>query len=161
MTLYIIGQNCQITLQHEGVNDGAPFGFLITGQDKDYGAAVSVQHEKSSDDSTKIKAFFCVLLADNLANPDGTIHTDSRSFMYSRLLDYLNRSSGITLTTSTTVFAGVGAVGFAATETHYESLTLVTCQLNNTGAYFPVPDPFVYNQSLWDGILTWGTAYWR
>ena len=139
MTTYTIGQNCQITLQHNSVNGGQPYGYLLTGEDKNYGAAVSVQHEQAADLTTKIRIFFCILLADNLTNPDGTLHSDSRSQMYQMLLNFLNQSSGLTIMTSDVVFAGVGASGFSATETHYEALTLVTCQFNNTGAYYPSP----------------------
>jgi hypothetical protein len=161
MTTYSIGSNCQITLQHNSVNGGNPYGFLLTGEDKNYGAPVSVQHEQADDGSAKIRVFFCVLLADNLTNPDGTLHEDTRAQMYTMLLNFLNQPSGLTIMTSSVVFAGVGASGFSATETHYEALTLVTCQMNNTGPYYPAPDPGNYLLSLWDGSLTWSTSYWR
>jgi len=161
MTTYTIGQNCSITLQHNSVNGGAPYGYLLTGDDKNYGAAVSVQHEQDSAGLTKIRIFFCVLLADSLTNPDGTLHADSRAQMYQMLLNFLNQPSGLTLITSAVVFANIGASGFSATETHYEALTLVTCQMNNTGDYYPAPDPGNYALSLWDGTLSWATSYWR
>ena len=149
MTTYTIGTNCQLTMQHGSVNSGSPYGFLLTGEDKNYGAALSVQHEQDSSGATKIRIFYCVLLADNLTNPDGTLHSDTRAQMYSMLLAFLNQSSGLTIMTNNVVFAGVGASGFSATETHYEALTLVTCQFNNTGAYYPAPDPANYLLSLW------------
>lgn len=161
MTTYTIGTNCQITLQHAAVNGGAPYGFLITGQDKDFGPAVTAQHERASDGTTKIRVYFTVLLADNLANPDGTLHADSRASMYTMLLAFLQQSAGLTLTTPNTVFPNVGALGHSATESHYEALSVVTCQLNNVGAYFPAPDPLAFSLSIWEGTLTWSSSYWR
>jgi hypothetical protein len=161
MTTYTIGQNCQITLVHPDVNNGSPYGFLITGSDKDYGPAITVQHEVDSDATITIRVYFTVLLADDLANPDSSLHQDSRSAMYAMLLNYLSQTDGITLTTSNTVFANIGAVGHSATETHYEAVSVVTCQLNNSGPYYPSPDPTAFNLSIWDGTLTWDTSYWR
>jgi hypothetical protein len=161
MTAYTIGENCQITLQHPSVNSGEPYGFLITGPDKDFGPAVTVQHEVDSDGTVTIRVYFSVLLADDLANPDSTNHTDNRAVMYATLLQFLSLVEGITLVTSNAIFANIGAVGHSATETHYESVSVVTCQLNNSGPYYPVPDPTAFNASAWDGILTWSTSYWR
>ena len=81
--------------------------------------------------------------------------------MYAMLLEFMHQVDGLTLTTPHTVFANVGAVGHSATETHYEALSVITCQLNNAGPYYPAPDPAAFNLSLWDGTLTWNTSYWR
>ena len=55
----------------------------------------------------------------------------------------------------------LGALGFTADERHLPDHTVVKCQFNNAGSYFPPVDPEQLAQSIWDGPLTWETSFWR
>ena len=108
-----------------------------------------------------VRIYFTVLLADNLVNPDGSTHTDTRADMYSKIPAYLAQTSGLIVTTEIGVFSSIGALGHSATEVHYGPLSIVSAQLNNIGAYFPPADPVILSSSVWDGVYTWDTSYWR
>jgi hypothetical protein len=156
----IIGTDCHIRLTHPAINAGQPFGFLLEGKD-DRGPAVALQREVDAAGGIRVRLFFTVLLANDLVNPDGTPHDDDLMTMYTALVQYLAQISGLTVEGSIGVFSNVGAQGHSSTETHYTALSLVTCQLNNTGIYYPPADPVRYYNSSWDGPLTWETSYWR
>ncbi|NPV87276.1 MAG: hypothetical protein HPY45_14855 [Anaerolineae bacterium] len=158
---YSLNQNCHITLTHPNVNSGDPYGFILHSEDRDRGPAVSIQRTTSADGDITIKIFFSVLLADQLINPDGSEHTDTRAEMYSKILEYLAQTSGLELETSAGVFSNVGASGHSATEIHFAPLSIITCQFNNAGTYYPPADPDLYLASVWDGSLTWATSFWR
>ena len=69
----------------------------------------------------------------------------------------------------------LGALGWTADERHTPSHSIVKCQLNNVGHYFPPVDPQVLKQSVWGypeldpqpvgypavPSLTWDGGYWR
>ncbi len=155
------GSDCHITLNHPAVNHGVPCGFLLDDDGDPRGAVVSLEREADSDGGLRVRFFFTVLLADRAINPDGSLHTARRDEMYALLAQYLLQSSGVSLAISTGVFSGLGASGHCASEFHYGGCTLVSCQFNNAGAYFPPADPVRYDASLWDGWLGWGEGYWR
>lgn len=159
--MYVIGQNCHITLTHPQVNGGEPYGFILHSEDRERGAAVSVQRTTTADGGITIKVFFSVLLADQLINPDGSEHGDTKAQMYAKILEYLAQTSGLELATSAGVFSNIGASGHSATEVHFAPLSVITCQFNNAAPYYPPADPEVYLASQWDGTLTWEISFWR
>ena len=109
----------------------------------------------------KVWLYFDVLLADDLLNPDGSTHTDTRTVMYAMLSDFLSKESGIILTTFMGAFSDFGAVGYTTTERHMNGQSVCKCQINNVGYFYPPADPGSLALSLWDGLLTWETSYWR
>jgi hypothetical protein len=155
------GIDCQITLCHPLVNSGEATGFVLEPDDKSQQPVISIQREVQADGSTRIRVFFNVLMADDLVNPDGSRHSQSRAEMYNRLQQYLAQTAGLTLQTSIGVISNVGASGHSATELHYNNASVVACQLNNAGPYFPPVDPAVYFNSVWDGQLAWSGSCWR
>lgn len=156
-----IGKDCHITLAHPAVNNGEPVGFLLDEEENEHGALVSVQRETDSNGQTRVRLFFDVLLAERLVNPDGSAHAASRAEMYAALNAYLRQTSGVAVACSAGVFANVGALGYSAAEMHYPRLTVVACQLNNTGPYFAAVAQSVYDNAVWDGVLAWDAAVWR
>ena len=84
-----IGTDCDIILVHPSVNDGDPYGFVLAPDQSNRGSSVSVQRELDDEDEIQIYIFFTILLADELRNPDGSMHADTRENMYSMLLLYL------------------------------------------------------------------------
>jgi hypothetical protein len=160
MTTPTIKTDCDITLTHLDVNSGQPYGFLILPADK-YGARVAVQRIIETDGTITQKFFFKVVLADGLINPDGSDHGKTRAEMYDMLCQYLSKTTGLILGTVMGNYPNMSAVGFSATEHHYGEISYVAVQMNNSGFYFKPADPATYNNSVWDGTLTWSTSCWR
>lgn len=158
---YVVGENCHMILTHASVNGGSPYGFILRGENKDYGPDVSIQREVSSDGTVAVRVFFDVLLADDLVNPDGSKHSDAKAAMYAMLTGYLGKLDDMTMETSIGVIADLKGTGHVATESHYAKVSIVACQLNNAGVYFPPVSAADYNNSIWDGSLTWNSSYWR
>jgi hypothetical protein len=155
-----IGTDCHIVMTHANVNEGAAFGFLLDSED-DLGPLVSLQREVNAEGTITVRLFFKVLLADDLVNPDGTMHAETKAEMYSKLCEFLSQTDGMTVEGSIGVFTNVGAQGHSATEMHYLGLSVVACQLNNQGVYWPPADPERFYNSVWDGTMSWGMGYWR
>jgi hypothetical protein len=160
---YSLGSNCHITLQHALVNGGVSYGFILRRDptSPSDGPAVSIQKEVDSDGGINDRVFFSILLSDNLINPDGSPHMDTRASMYAMLLNFLAQSELLTLVCPAGVLSGLGGLGHVSTEMHYGDHSIVVCQLTDIGVYFPPADPVLFNASIWDGNLTWATSYWR
>jgi len=160
-TTYTIGTNCHIRLTHADINGGDPYGFVLDHDNKIDGPPVTVQRQIDSDANTVIKVYFNVLLGDDLINPDGSQHAASKADMYAMLTAFLAKESGLSLDSVIGSYSNIGATGHCATEYHYGGRSVVACQLNNAGVYYPpVPSDQLYN-SVWDGTLTWASSYWR
>jgi hypothetical protein len=159
MTTPVINQDCHITLTHPAVNGGAPYGFILEYTDK-YGAESTVQREVQTDGTSIIRYFFHVMLSDGLMEPGGAKHIPTRAAMYAMLQQYL-LLAGVTLGTVVGTFPNLAAIGHAATELHYQSLSIVQCQFTNAGLYFAPADPVLFNASIWDGDQFWSNSYWR
>ena len=110
---------------------------------------------------TTIRCYFNVLLSDTAINPNGKTHTEGRSEMYTKIMDYLSKTEGVLFNTVNGMYTNLGASGHAATEMHYASQSIIACMFNNAGVYFPPVDPDILALSIWDGTLTWSTSYWR
>ena len=78
---------------------------------------------------------------------------------YALLSSYLERRSGLEVGTPVGVFANLGALGHAANEIHLPDRSLVRCQFNNAGTYWPPVDPALLGLSTWDGTLTLGDEF--
>ncbi len=137
MTTYTIGQNCHIRLSHIDINGGVPYGFVLDPENKVDGPPVTVQREIDSDGNVVIKVYFNILLADLIINPDGSNHVDSKAVMYAMLTDFLEKEDGLSLDSVAGTYVNIGASGHCATEYHYAGRSVVACQLNNAGPYFP------------------------
>jgi hypothetical protein len=108
-----------------------------------------------------------VLLADRSVNPDGTMHTRTRTQDYVKLCQFLGKRWGVAVTFSAGTLVNLGAVGWTADERHMPSHALVKCQFNNVGVYWPPIDPLLLSLSVWAvddqlrGGPTWNSSYWR
>jgi hypothetical protein len=158
-----IGQDCHITLSHPDIDGGQPYGFLLNeepGQSTRPGG-IQITREVSSDGSTLVWILFDIVMSDYAINPDGTPHNVTRLVDYYKLLSFIAQRSSLVLTTPLGAIVNLFAIGFTADERHTPNSSLIKCQLNNYGIYFPPVDPNTLNLSLWDGQLTWNTSYWR
>ena len=157
----IIGIDCNITLTHADINSGNPFGFLLVAEKPEYGPHVSIQRTVDADGVTTIRCYFTIIAADNIINPNGKHHAETRSQMYAKIIEYLAKVDGVLLNTVNGMYTNLGASGHSATEMHYSNQSIIACMFNNAGVYFPPVDPEILNHSVWDGTLTWSTSYWR
>lgn len=166
---YVIGENCHVILSHPEVNAGEEYGFISPRDDSPRECGVQVIREVTSDSTSESNAttgtqlwlHFDVILADNLVDPNGAIHTKSRMQDYAMLLDFLAQPQGLALTTPAGTYSNLGALGWSADERHLPSHSIIKVGLNNVGYYFPPADPDLLALSVWDGTLTWETSYWR
>jgi len=158
---YRLGGNCHIILSHAEIDDGAEFGFLVDPQQALYPEGVRINRQVVSDGSTTVWVHADVLLADGLVDPDGSPHVDGRAAMYAKLLQFLDKRSGLTLETPAGALTNLGALAYCADERHTPDFSLVRVVLNNAGVYWPPVDADLLGQSQWDGALTWATSYWR
>jgi hypothetical protein len=109
-----------------------------------------------------IRVTLTVLLADDLKNPDGSEHSDGRSAMYAKLIDYLARTDGLTINTVIGTFTGLAPLGFSATELHQANRSHIACQFDNISAYHAPITAAAFWASVWGALtLTWATSYWR
>ena len=104
----IIGEDCDLIMVHPDVNSGDPYGFVLTLSPNSTPSAVSIQREIDADGVINIYLFFSIILADDLHNPDGSEHADNRATMYNFLLNYLSKTSGITIGTVMGSWLGIG-----------------------------------------------------
>ncbi len=167
MTTPVIGSNCDIVLVHPLVNDGNPYGFVLSPDPSKSGPAFSVQRNISSDGSINIFLFATILLADELKNPDGSEHADSKQTMYSMLLDFLDQSDEFGIDTFDGTFLGLGQLGHTATELHLIDAMYISIKFANLTAYHPPIASGLYFGSIWQdtppGVdaFTWETSVWR
>ncbi len=168
MTIYTLGENCHVILSHADIDAGAPYGFVSPkdGTVREGGAQfireVDSETTTYADISagTRLWINFDVICADDLREPNGAQHAASRLTDYAKLVEFLGKGEGIQLTTPVGTFANLGALGWSADERHLPKYSIIRCQLNNVGFYFPPADPARLALSQWDGSLTWETSYW-
>lgn len=158
-----IGQDCHITLTHPALNGGQPYGFLVNEEpgESSRPGGIQITREVSSDGSILVWVLFDVILADNAINPNGSPHNVARLTDYNMLMSYLAQKSDLILTSVIGAIVNLFAVGWTADERHLPYNSLIKCQLNNYGVYFPPVDAATLNLSVWDGTLTWNSSYWR
>jgi hypothetical protein len=159
----IIGQTCHLVMQHALVNSGNAVGFLLQPDPRspNAGPVVQLQRETDSSGASTSKVYFTAILADNLVNPDGTLHDLTRLEMYDLLVEFLQQPENLLLGYGGGWLTNLAALGHVSTEMHYGDYSLISCQLTNKSAYFPAADPVKFYASIWDGTLTWASSYWR
>ena len=155
------GADCHITLAHPLVNAGDPYGFILDQERPTRPGGIAIKRQIASDGSQRVWVYFDILLADDLLNPNGSRHTKSRGEMYARWLEYMAQPGGLALGSALGVLLNLGALGWTAEERHIPDRSLLLCQLNNAGVYWPPVDPILLANSVWDGTLTWASSYWR
>ena len=169
MMTYTIGEDCHLILSHPDIDAGAGYGFLCPqdGTVKEEGVQISRRVDSQdtvfSDPhaSTLLWISFDIICSDELRDPNGQKHPKTRAEDYTKLCQYLLKTSDLTLQTPIGAFIDLGALGYSADERHRPHHSVVKCELNNVGYYFPPVDPALLELSIWDGTLTWDTSYWR
>ena len=163
MPLPIIGTDCDITLTHPSVNSGNPYGFILAIDPSVRGGSISIQ--RSIDSLTaviSIRLLLTVLLADDLKNPDGSVHGVTRAAMYTNLIAYLATTDGLAIDTVMGTWVGLAPLGFSATELHQVKVSHIACQFDNISLYHPPIAATLISNSVWDApTLSWATSYWR
>lgn len=157
----ILGKDCHIILSHPEIDAGDEYGFLLAEDQAIKSGGVQITREVDSEGTTRLWLHFDVLLADRAVNPDGRIRPQTRSQDYAKLCQFLSKRGQVSITSPAGTLLSLGAVGWTADERHLPGSALIKCQFNNTGVYWPPVDPDLLSLSVWDGSLTWATAYWR
>jgi len=157
----LLGRDCHIILAHPEIDDGEGYGFLLSEDQGIKSGGVQMTREVDSGGTTRLWLHFDVLLADRSINPDGSLRSQTRAQDYAKLCQYLSKQGGVSITSPAGTLFSLGAVGWTADERHLPGYALIKCQFNNVGIYWPPVDPEVIVLSVWDGILTWASAYWR
>lgn len=164
---YAIGENCDLILIHPDVNDGYPYGFVNSPDPSKSGSSISIQRSLDDDNEVQIYLFATILLADDLQNPDGSEHTDSRNTMYTMLLSFLEQLEGISIGTVMGTYLGLGQIGHSTTELHMVQATYISLKFANITTYHPPINSDLFFGSLWqatppaDDAFTWETSVWR
>ena len=162
-----IGQDCDLILVHPEVNDGDPYGFVISPDPSKNGPAISIQRSLNDDDSVQIYLFATILLADDLKNPNGSEHTDNRQTMYKMLLSFLEKIEDLSIGTVSGTYLGLGQIGHATTELHMVDASFVSLKFANISTYHAPVSSDLFFGSLWqdtppdDDAFTWDTSVWR
>lgn len=164
----VLGVDADVMLYHPDINDGDPYGFILTPDPTHGRSGVSIQREIDSlTAEIKIYLFFTVMIADDLINPDGSDHDDNRETMYSMLLEYLGKTSQIGVSTVLGTWLGIGPVGHSATELHLINGSFISVKLANVTQYHPPVSSTVFLGSTWQtdpppvDALTWDSSLWR
>lgn len=164
---HVIGGNCDIILSQPLVNDGDPYGFVLSPDPNKSGSAFSIQRNIDADGDTHIFLFATILLADDLKNPDGSEHADNKQTMYEMLLDFLDQSDEFSLTTFDGTFLCLGQIGHTSTELHLVDAMYISIKFANLSAYHPPIDSDLFFGSYWQDsppagdAFTWETSVWR
>ncbi len=162
-----IGIDCDISLVHPDVNDGDPYGFVLSPDPSNKGSSVSIQREVDEEGETQIYIFFTIVLADELKNPDGSMHSADRDSMYAMLLQYLALSEGVSIGTIMGTWLGIGPMGHSATELHLVDGSYISCKMTNISSYRPPINSELFFGSEWqadvpaDDAFTWDSSVWR
>ncbi len=169
MTTPTIGADCHVVLSHPSIDAGARYGLICPLDDSIREAGVQVNRQVISESTTVTDPHwhtvlwirFDIICGDALRAPNGVKHPKTRAQDYAKLMEFLLETDGITLETPIGAFTNLGALGFSADERHTPEHSIIKCELNNAGYYFPPVDPNLLLASVWDGGLTWDTSYWR
>jgi hypothetical protein len=161
-----LGVDCDITLAHPSVNSGQAVGFILRRSRENNTGLLTLRRQAylQPDGSyqDRLTFWFTVIAADGQLNPDGSPYSLSRSQSYSLLNQLLAARSGLILTTAAGVWTDLHATLNVTLEYLGRTKDEITVSLNNGAATQTAPiDTARFNNSLWDGPLTWATSYWR
>jgi hypothetical protein len=161
-----VGVDCDITLTHPSVNGGDAVGFILKRARQTVSGLVTLRRQayKSVDGDYVDRLVFWMTLhiADQLLNPDGSRHQQTRSELYGYLEDFLAARTGITFTCQAGTWTDLHATLTVTTEYLGRYTDEVVLQLNSGNLYEMLPiDTERFYASEWDGVLTWDTSYWR
>jgi hypothetical protein len=161
-----VGEDCDITLTHPGVNGGSPVGFILKRARATVSGLVTLRRQAytlpEGGYTDRVTWWMTILCSDDLNNPDGSRHERTREDIYADLLAFLAERTGITLTLYNGVYTDLHATLTVTTEYIGRLSDEVVLRLNN-GAFtetVPIDRTRFYN-SYWDGPLTWDSSYWR
>jgi hypothetical protein len=165
-----LGQDCELLLYHSLVQGGQPLGLLLD-HSRQYHGSISVYRSayRAADGAFQDQQVisFTVLLADDLVNPDGSLHVNGASAEYGQLFDILNQRSEIGVITPEGIFSGLYSSGNYSLEERNGGVMRITLQLSSSGDIFAPADRDRFEQSLWvdedsyAGSMTWDNSYWR
>lgn len=164
-----INEDCNVTIRHADVNAGVAVGFLLDPDSKlypDYMVEITRERVTSLEldlfpTGEKVVVTFDVLLADDLILPNGDLSAVSRSAAYTLLNSFMDQDDGIEVTTILGTILNLRALGKIAKERHQLDHSIVRVSFTNAGQYWPSVDADTLSLSVWDGSLTWASAYWR
>jgi len=172
--------DCDIILQHPDIDSGLGYGFILS-RNEDNDISIKMLREVDGAGVTRLWVYFDVLLSSNLINPNGEVRPQSRVQDYKALCLYLAKMSDIALSTQIGVLFNLGfiskssqvglidgsgsdyyftSLGWIADERHFKSKSIIKCQVNNIGVYYPPVNPVLVSYSYWDSPLNWDDIYW-
>ena len=166
-----IGVDCDILIAHPEVDEGRPYGFLVEPKSEKYGPVVQVHYEKYTNpdySSSDVRHLWAtVMIADEMMNPDGSIHQETAAEMYAKLIELLTKPDQIILITRMGGMAGLKSSGHVMEQHIYPGVVLVNCQLSTQGSVYQPVNYDYYTRSYWVdedsyiGPMNWGNSYWR
>ncbi len=166
-----IGVDCDLMLAHPEVDGGQAYGFLVEPKSKTYGPVVQVHWEKYTQADGSISdvrhLWVTVMIADEMMNPDGTLHQATAAEDYAALVALLTKPDQLTLITRLGAIAGLVSTGHVMEQQIYPEVVLVVCQLSTKSNVFQPVNYEMYLRSLWvdedsySDTMNWGNSYWR
>ena len=161
-----IGVDCDITLTHPSVNGGQPVGFILKRARATVSGLVTLRRQAyllpEGGYTDRLTWWMTILCSDELLNPNGSRHARDREDIYTDLVAFLGARTGITLDTMNGIYTDLHATLTVTTEYIGRLGDEIVLRLNNGAFTETVPiDRTRFNNSFWDGPLTWDTSYWR
>ncbi len=161
-----VGVDCDITLTHPDVNGGLPVGFILKRARATVSGLVTLRRQAyrlpEGGYTDRLVWWMTILCSDELLNPNGSRHARDRQDIYDDLVAFLNARTGITLDTINGIYTDLHATLTVTTEYIGRLSDEIVLRLNN-GAFNDLApiDRERFLASVWDGVLTWDTSYWR
>ncbi len=161
MTL-IPGNNIDIILQHENVNSGVGFGFVLAELEvivpEVIGEALgkNISQTRTLSESTKrgwlreqdIVHFFSIGLGVHQVEPSGARRTETELGDLNNLLEILSEIFEITLITKNGAYSGLRADGHSLTLVQYDIYSIAAVRLLTTSKNFKAADLDLWRLSI-------------
>lgn len=162
-TIPSINENCHIIMQHPEVNDGNNCGFILHTFPIKESPSVIVELHRDSDLLPYLHITATIEISDKLRSPNGSVCPWTSVEMMLLIFDLLDQDDGqLLLLCSAGAFTSLLPVGpnvysMEALPDKY----LITINLYRNYRYFmPAPERD-FLASVWDGIKTWESSWWR
>jgi hypothetical protein len=161
-----VGVDCDVKLTHPDVNGGEAVGFILKRARATVSGLVTLRRQAYADPEgdyvDRLQFWMTLHIADQLLNPDGSRHSQTRAELYAFLLEFLAARTGITFECQAGLWTDLHATLTVTTEYLGRLTDEVVLQLNSGNLYEMLPiDRERFEASEWDGVLTWDTSYWR